>query len=115
MGPSNGWASKHYPGHNEHIPGTTAYLRSRTFQSWFNMIVRCCYRSSPNYRNYGGRGILVAPRWLVSFDLFLEDMGHRPKGMTLDRIDPDGHYSAANCRWATAATQRQNQRKKLAS
>lgn len=106
-----GWASREYSGHNQHIPGTTSYLRSRTFQSYFNMIVRCMYSSSPNYSEYGARGITINTKWLSSFDKFIADMGHRPKGMTLDRINPNGSYTASNCRWADASTQRRNQRR----
>ncbi len=104
------WASTHVPGHNEYIPGTTSYLRSRTFQSWFNMLRRCHYKSCVEWSHYGGRGITVNPKWL-DFQVFLTDMGHRPKGMTLDRIDPDGNYIASNCRWADASTQASNQRR----
>lgn len=109
--PPKRWASTRYPGHNDHIPGTTSYLRSRTFQSYFNMIVRCYYKSYHSFRDYGGRGIEVCPRWLGDFDTFLADMGHRPKGMTLDRINPDKGYTPLNCRWATTKTQNRNKRK----
>jgi hypothetical protein len=104
------WASRTYDGHNVHIPGTTSYLRSRTFQSYFNMIVRCYYKSYHCWKDYGGRGISVDMKWLGSFDQFLADMGHRPKGMTLDRINPNKGYSASNCRWATVAQQNRNRR-----
>lgn len=109
--PIRRWASIHYPGHNEHIPGTTNYLRSRTFQSYFGMITRCCYPSNINYEYYGGRGIQVDPNWLASFDSFLADMGHRPRGYSLDRIDPNGDYTASNCRWADSKTQASNRRR----
>lgn len=104
------WASTHYPGHNQHIPGTTSYLRSRTFQSYFNMITRCEYPNHVRYPDYGGRGIRVCKSWLLSFQSFLLDMGHRPKGYTLDRINVNGPYSASNCQWATVSDQNRNKR-----
>ena len=109
--PPKGWASRRVPGHNDHIPGTTNYLRSRTFQSWFNMIARCYYRGSHTEKDYYYAGIRVCPRWLQSFDSFIADMGHRPHGMTLDRINPRKGYSLLNCRWATAKQQANNKRK----
>ncbi len=106
------WASRHYPGHNEHIPGTTSYLRSRTFQSYFNMITRCMYPSTKDYLNYGGRGISIHGDWVRSFQTFLQDVGHRPKGTTLDRIDPDGNYEPGNVRWADNRVQATNKRRR---
>jgi hypothetical protein len=74
------------------------------------MLNRCSDPNATSYKWYGGRGIKVCARWL-EFQNFLADMGKRPPGMTLDRIDRDGNYKPGNCRWATAKQQRHNQRR----
>lgn len=78
--------------------------------SYNSMRKRCYTKSTVNYANYGGRGIRVCDRWLESFDNFLQDMGERPKGTSLDRIDSDGDYEPGNCRWADVVTQALNRR-----
>lgn len=80
--------------------------------SWEMMIQRCTNPKATGYENYGGRGIKVSPRWR-SFKRFLEDMGQRPPGTTLDRIDTNGDYEPDNCKWSTKSEQQRNRRDSL--
>jgi len=81
---------------------------SREYHSWRSMVYRCHYKDSISYKNYGAKGIKVCNRWRTSFLNFLEDMGKRPDGTTLDRIDTSGNYCKDNCRWATWKQQGRN-------
>lgn len=76
---------------------------------WKSMRGRCMNSNNPAYDRYGGRGISVCERW-NDFLIFLADMGQRPKGLSLDRIDNSKGYDPSNCRWATAIEQRHNRR-----
>jgi hypothetical protein len=92
-------ATKH--GHNK------GGARSPTYYSWSAMRDRCLLTTHAHYDSYGGRGISICDRWR-KFENFLADMGERPEGKTLDRINNDGNYEPSNCRWATAKEQRAN-------
>ena len=92
-------------GHNPSKTGKP----SPTYQSWYAMKQRCQNPNCPAYKDYGGRGIKICERWM-DFANFLQDMGEKPEGLTLDRINNNGNYELGNCRWATRKQQRQNQR-----
>lgn len=83
--------------------------RTSTYRCWSDMKQRCSNKTNKHYNDYGGRGIVVCNSW-ENFEQFLKDMGEKPKGMSLDRIDNDKGYCLDNCRWATPKQQVKNRR-----
>lgn len=83
---------------------------SPTYSVWSGMIKRCENPNTQYFKNYGGRGISVCSRWRESFVNFLEDMGERPNGLQIDRINNDDNYYKENCRWTTAKINMGNRR-----
>lgn len=111
-----GWCGKHYNRWRRNGSPHKLYkekhgmARSIEYETWHGMKHRCYNKSYTQYEDYGGRGIVVCDRWKNSFKAFYEDMGPKPKGMSLDRIDTNGNYEPNNCRWATYTQQILSQR-----
>lgn len=104
--------------HGAAVGLTRGERRNLHYYVWVSMIQRCINPKNKSYKNYGARGIRVCDRWKDSYEAFVSDMGPRPGGesvagralFSVDRIDNDGDYEPANCRWATSRQQRCNQR-----
>lgn len=91
---------------------THGHSKTPTYRTWIGMKSRCQNTNYGRFNDYGGRGITVCERW-QSFELFLADMGERPQGMELDRIDNDGNYTKENCRWVSSKENGRNTRKNV--
>jgi len=90
---------------------THGHTGSKTYNSWAGMVQRCTNPNSTKYADYGGRGITVCERWKNSFGDFLADMGERPNGLSIERVDNDKGYSPENCVWADNFAQARNTRR----
>lgn len=89
------------------------HCHTPTYSTWCNMRRRCYEITNNRYYRYGARGITVCPRWRSSFSAFLSDMGEKPLGLSLDRINSDKNYTLKNCRWASRIEQAKTRKNTL--
>ena len=95
------------------VHGHRQTKNTKTYTTWLSMKQRCLNPNHTFYSYYGGRNITICDRWKSSFKNFLEDMGERPEGKTLDRINSNGNYEPNNCKWSTSKEQISNRRTKF--
>ena len=94
---------------NRQTHGKSHRNRTPEYTTWASMIQRCTNQNNRNYHHYGGRGIKICSEWM-DFTKFLADMGDRPDGYSLDRIDVNGDYCKENCKWSSQTEQMHNLR-----
>jgi len=104
---------------SKRVNTTHAHSRSNfgrptlTYKSWLSMKQRCLNSKKDNFHLYGGRGIMICPEWIDSFDTFLQDIGERSPGTTLNRINRNGNYEPGNCEWADKKRQESSECKAI--
>ena len=91
---------------------THGAINTGSYKTWRSMRGRCNDKNNNEFHRYGGRGVKIGDQW-NSFEVFVSDMGERPAGTSIDRIDNDGNYELGNCRWATAKEQSRNTRRNV--